>query len=297
MRFLVVGVGSIGTRHIATLKDLGHYVAVYDKDRTKMDKVVAEYGVEVLDFEAKHLQMDGWLVCTPPELHVGFAMKALERNCHVFIEKPISNAMSTPEGTVDEMLALADKKGLTVMTGYQLRFSPGLMKLKDMIDKQQFGPLYHIYAEQGQYLPEWHPWENYLEGYTTYTGIILDSSHEIDYCMLLAGSKVVEVKSMINSANPLNVQAESMADILLRFENGVTANIHVDMLQREWTRKCKLIMERREMEWRLLSDKEDCYVAEIKHFCKCITGEAKAESYTAREVLRVALEAKEVSNV
>ena len=292
MNFLVLGCGSIGTRHITNLKALGHSVYCYDKNRAKMDKVVAEYGVEVLDFDAKHLQIDGWLICTPPELHVGFTMKALERNCHVFIEKPISSTFSTPEGTVDGMLDLADKKGLTVMTGYQLRFSPGLLKLKDMIDKQQFGPLYHICAEYGAYLPDWHPWENYLEGYTSYTGIILDASHEIDYCILLANSRVVEVKSMINSANPLHIQAESMADILLRFENGVTANIHLDLLQREWARRCKVICERKELDWRWLSEKEDCYIKEIEHFVKCIEGKEKADSRSALEVLRICLQAR-----
>ena len=292
MKFLVLGCGSIGTRHIVNLQSLGHKVYCYDKDRAKMDKVVAEQGVEVLDFDAKHLQIDGWIICTPPELHVGFAMKALERNCHAFIEKPISSTFSTPEGTVDEMLDLADKKGLTVMTGYQMRFSPGLMKLKDMIDKQSFGPLYYIYAEYGKALPEWHPWEDYRLGYTAYTGIALDASHEIQYVCMLAGSKVVKIKSIVNKANPFQVQAESMIDMLLKFENDITANIHLDMIQREWARRCKVIMERKEIDWRWLSEKEDCYIKEMEHFIKCIEGREKEDSQYARDVLEIVLTAK-----
>ena len=65
-----------------------------------------------------------------------------------------------------------------------------------------------------------------------------------------------------------------------------------DMLQREWTRKCKVIMERKEMEWRFLSEKEDCYIREIEHFIKCIEGKEKEDSQYARDVLEIALTAK-----
>jgi len=292
--FLVLGCGSIGSRHIENLSALGQEIYCYDKDFQKLETACNKYHVHAHNWTSQHIPLDAVVICTPPELHMPFAFEAVKRNLHVFIEKPISDRLTTGDGSVEELVVLARQKDLVLTVGYQLRYASGLQKLKEIIDNKTFGDLIHIYAEYGMYLGDWHPLEDYRLGYTAYTGIILDSSHELDYVMWLAGSKVIEVKSMISNLNPLGILAESCADILLRFENGITANVHVDMLQREQDRRCKVIMERREMPFRFTAQREDLYLKEIQHFLDCIAGKSQplVTGEDALEVLKVALKAK-----
>ena len=303
MRVLIVGCGSIGERHTRNLLSLGQEVLVFDKDPLKEEVLVNRYGVSVYDVKSHHLPIDAFVIATPPSFHIPFAMEALEHDSHIFIEKPISHNLNG----VDEVISLAKEKGKVLQVGYQFRFHPGLKAVKSFLDSGKIGKVLSIRAEFGQYLPDWHPNEDYRKLYTCKTGIILDSSHEIDYVRWLASSEVTEVSCIYGKLSGLEMEAEDTAEIILRFENGVIGNIHVDCIQRTYTRWCKMIGERGTIIWdyprnevivneipQYRRSKADMYVEEMQNFIRAIEGKEKpaVDGETAKKVLEIALIAK-----
>lgn len=321
MRLLVIGCGSIGKRHLGNLKLLsaGELVA-YDKKQERRDEVRQKYGVEIASsFEdAMQNKPHAVIICTPTSVHIEYALAAARAGCHIFIEKPISH---TTEG-VDELIENASSKKLLTLVGCNFRFHWGLKLVKKLLDEDRIGRLLCIRAEFGQYLPDWHPWEDYRKGYSANRalggGIILDAIHEIDYVLWMMG-KVDAVSCFAGKFSSLAIDTEDVAEILLRFESGAIAEIHMDYVQRAYNRSCEVIGEEGTITWsfqnnqvRLYSAKDkdwqsyapdtpyevnEMYVAEMKHFLRCLNGEEQPalDAGEAKSELEIVLAAKESS--
>jgi predicted dehydrogenase len=319
---LVVGSGSIGRRHLRNLRALGFQrLAACDLDRARLDPVVAELGIQPFTgFEAAldAARPDLVFVCTPPVSHVSLALRAVRSGAHVFVEKPLSNTLDG----VDDLIAEAEAGGRTVQVGYNMRYHPGLGILRQMLADRVIGRVLWVQAEVGQYLPDWRPWQDYRRSYTASRemggGAILDASHELDYTMWLFG-KPVEVACMAGRVSGLEMNVEDCATLLLRFSDGMQAGVHMDLIQRRYSRTCKLVGELgtlvlddaqdliREFtvaagEWRsipYLHDANQTYVAELEHFLAASTQKNVTPIATlaeARSTLQVALAAHEASN-
>jgi len=318
VRFLVVGCGSIGKRHLGNLRFLsaGELMA-YDSRPERLEEVKREYGTEVFsDFkEALQQEPAAVLICTPTSLHMEYALSAARSGCHLFIEKPISHSMDGVPGLIE----IAAAKKLVTLIGCNFRFNWGLKLVKKLVDENSIGRLFCIRAEFGQYLPGWHPWEDYRQGYSANEalggGVILDSIHEIDYVYWLMG-KVKAVSCFAGKISSLEIDTEDMAEILLRFQNGAIANIHMDYVQRAYNRSCEVIGEEGTITWsfqdsqvRLYSarsnqwqvhtidasyDVNQMYIDEIEHFLRCIRREEQSslDAAAAKSELEIVLAAK-----
>ncbi len=245
MKILVVGCGSIGRRHIKNLLSLGHAVAGVDLSDEYRKWVEENLKVGTYGDMAAAIKSEkpiACFVCTPPSSHITIAQTAIENGLHVFIEKPISSSL----GGVDELIKTSKKKNLRIAVGYNLRFSKGVMKLKELVDSGAIGKPLYARMVVGQYLPDWRPWQDYKASYTAKKslggGIILDGSHEIDYARWLLGdaAKVTCVAKKISS---LDVETEDTADIIYEFKNGAIANIHLVFVRRDYKRGCELVGE------------------------------------------------------
>jgi len=317
MLILVVGCGSIGERHIRNLQSLfAGEILVHDTDIKRLAFIKEKYQVRTyanLD-DALKRHVDAFIIAVPPALHIPFALKGVEHGAHLFIEKPISHKL---EG-VDTLLEQAKTKGLVVFVGYNFRFHPGLRLVKELLDDGKIGKVLSARMEAGQYLPDWHPWQDYREMYTVRKeiggGIILDSSHELDYTRWLLG-EVREVCCFAGKLSSLEVETEDTAEIILKFESGAIAGVHLDFVQRGYSRSCKLIGEEGTIIWdypgkkvsiftaktshweeiKVETEPNDMYLEEMRHFINCINGEERpeADGATAKRVLEIALAAKE----
>lgn len=317
MNVLVVGCGSIGERHISNLISmLGHRIIAFDTSVERLNIIKKRYNIETCgDLECSYDSgIDAVIVCTPPSSHVQIAHQALDRNAHVFIEKPISDKLDD----IEELIEKAKNKRKIIFVGYCFRFTEGLKLVRNLIDAGKIGKILSVKAEFGQYLPDWRPWQNYKQSYTAKKGlgggIILDGSHEIDYLYWLLGD-VKEVFCFADKISNLDVETEDTAEILLRFLNGSIGEIHLDFTQRVYSRNCKIIGENGTLVWdfgdkkvRLFltdtnqwetysvdKDKNLMYIDEMKHFLKCIDGltEPLIDAAQGKRVLEIALAAKE----
>ena len=232
MRFVVLGAGSIGRRHLANAVALGHTIAaVHDPDGARLLEAGQIAGgpavLTTSEREALAVDADAALVCSPPDVHVTQARAAVARGRHVFIEKPLSHTLDG----VDALVAEATRAGRAVLVGCNLRFVPSLRRVKRLLDDGRIGTPLSARAHCGYYLPYWRPHTDYRRGYAAHQstggGIILDAIHELDYLRWLLGEPR-EVFCYADKVSRLEIDTEDSADILLRFDGGAVGNVHLD---------------------------------------------------------------------
>src|SRR5262245_20646756 len=103
MRFVVLGAGSAGTRHIRNVRTLGHAVAaVFDPDPARRDGIAALAGADALvtgdEAAALNTGADAVLVCSPTDRHLTQARSAVAHGKHVLVEKPLAHTL---DGTAE----------------------------------------------------------------------------------------------------------------------------------------------------------------------------------------------------
>lgn len=321
-RFLVIGCGSIGKRHLSNLKQLGVTdLAGFDVREDRRREVEERFGVPVFAELASALSqaVRVALVCTPTYLHLHHALMAARANCHLFIEKPIA---VVTEG-LDELLEEVKRRRLVTFVACNFRFHPGLRHVKALLDKGAIGKVISARAQFGQYLPDWHPWEDYRQGYSAQRlmggGVILDRIHEFDYVRWLLG-EVAEVYAMMGHLSHLEIDCEDTAEILLRFYSGAIGSIHLDYIRRESDCSLEILGEEGNIQWNYkdhsvrwyleteakwqslqfpLYNVDDMYVAELRHFLTCLSGVGQIEcsAWGGKKVLQIAQAVKQSSLV
>ena len=233
MKFLIAGLGSIGRRHFRNLIALGEkdIILLRTRKATLPDDELAGYPVETDIHEAlnKH-KPDAVLVANPTALHLDVAIPAAEAGCAILLEKPISNSMER----LDELQSAVTKNGAKVLVAFQFRYHPGLLQAKKLIVDGEIGRVVSAHVHFGEYLPAWHPWEDYRQGYAARAdlggGVVLTQCHSLDYLPWLVG-EVKSVWGMMDKISDLEVDVDDTAKIGLRFVSGAMGSLHLDYNQ------------------------------------------------------------------
>jgi predicted dehydrogenase len=254
MKFLICGLGSIGLRHLRNLKVLGHTdIIIYSSGKSVMPGAKEEIeGLRIYDTlgEALKQKPDVCMITNPTSLHVPVAMMAAHAGCHLYIEKPLSNTLEQ----LDQLQELVDNKNLKTFITYQFRFHPHIQLLKNIFaDKQnKYGAPLYVTAEWSEYLPDWHPWEDYKQGYSARKdlggGVLLTQIHPLNYLTYIFGD-VNKVQINKIATRSLDIEVDDIADLILSFNNGMTGHIHVDFLQKPKVHMMKVITSNGRFEW------------------------------------------------
>jgi predicted dehydrogenase len=316
-RFAVLGWGSIGKRHIANLQQLGAENIIACDTEPDRRRAAAQYGIQAVASagEVWSLEPEVCLITTPTASHLSLALEAAAHGCHLFIEKPLAHKWQGVDQLVDEV----ERRKLITLIGCNLRFHPGLRAVKRLLAENAIGRVIAVRAEVGQYLPDWHPAEDYRKNYSARRalggGIILDAIHEIDYVRWLLG-EVEDAVCFAGKLSRLEIDTEDTAAILLRFESGAIGEVHLDYVQRAHSRSCQVIGEEGTIRWDYTAgkvrwyaaekrewqvapdaagrDANQMYLDEMAHFLRCLDGLEKSESSVSdgARVLKIALAAK-----
>jgi len=250
LNLLVIGCGSIGERHIYNLKKMGvKKLAICDIDKQRSNYVSKKYKIKnFYDLNsALAYKPDVSFICTYPTSHVSIAKNCIQSNSHVFIEKPISSNLKG----VRNLLQTADRRGVKVAVGYNTRFDKGLNLIKKQLQKSKIFPLLSIHSQFGNNIRYWHPGTKFQEHYILKkgSGIILDDSHEYDYIRWLLNDEVDSVYCQIKKMKSIKTQTDSLASFLLKFKNGVIANLITDYVRPKYERHCEIIGEKGSFTW------------------------------------------------
>jgi len=259
LKILMIGLGGIGQRHTRNLRALlGDAVEMIAYRKRRLTHVVtptmgadAERNVEevynITSFDSLDAALarkpDMAFVCNPSSLHVEVARACLLAGCDVFLEKPLADSLN---GTA-ELVEIAKQKKLVAMVGYQLRFHPCVKKLQEVVASGELGSLLAVRSTIGEYLPNWHPYEDYRIMYAARAelggGVVLTQIHELDFLYSMFGvpSRVYAVGGHWSD---LEVDVEDTASSLMEVPwdgRMLPIQLHTDYLQSPPNRQTEVI--------------------------------------------------------
>ncbi len=232
MRFLIAGFGSIGRRHMRNLLALGQRdIVLYRSGRSTLPQdELAGFPVETDLPAALARRPDAVIVANPTALHLDVAIPAAEAGCHIFMEKPVSDTLER----MGELKDALKRGGGQLMVGFQFRFHPGLRKAAALLREGAIGRPVFARAHWGEYLPNWHPWEDYRQSYASRPelggGVVRTLTHPIDYLRWLLGETEVAF-AQVGALGDLGIPVEDTAEVNLRFASGAVGSLHLDYLQ------------------------------------------------------------------
>ena len=334
MRALFVGLGGIGQRHLRILRSLvphdqlevhafrtlGRGEKLRDDLTVEDDRdLVTDYNIvvhsEVQD--ALAVKPEVVFICNPSSFHAPIALQAAKAGAHLFIEKPLSHSLDG----LDELLAVVKSNQLVCYVGYNFRFHPALIRLKELLDQDYFGNILSVHSEIGEYLPSWHRYEDYRKMYAARAdlggGVILSQIHEMDLIYWYFGLPK-SIYCQGGKLSHLEIDVEDNATSLMQYggrKGGFSISLHQDYLQRPSVRRFKIVGADGIAEIDLISNqmkvfradgelqeqwdgtdfqRNDMFVGQMRHFLACVSGESspKVNLRDGMQSLRLALAAK-----
>lgn len=239
------------------------------------------------------------VIASPNVFHLEQSIQCAAAGLGLFIEKPLAVSMTG----LDRLRAIVDERRTTVLMGSNWKFHPGPRRLREIVQSNGFGDALAVQAIGGQYLPDWHPWEDYRAMYSSRAsmggGVLLDS-HDVDYVTWMLGPvKTVACQSV--RTGTLDIETNDLACLLVTFTSGARGTLQLDYLQRPYSRRVHVTgssgtaiwdyilgvvrwYDTKDKSWtdeRVPGEGYDIntmYVDEMRHFVECV--ERKQETVT-----------------
>lgn len=298
MRFLIAGLGSIGRRHLRNLLALGMKDIVLYRTHlgTIDDDEFNQFTVETDLQAALAHKPDGVIISNPTALHLEVAIPAAEMGCSLLIEKPISHNLEN----IPKLEKALSKHGGQALVGFQFRFHPTLQRVAGWLQQGEIGHPLAFHAQWGEYLPDWHPWEDYRKGYAARAdlggGVVRTLCHPLDYLRWFFGDPCA-LWAFTGKVSKLELQVEDTAEIGIRFDKGAVGTLHLDYYRRPPLHRLDITGSKGAIEWvnhtgvariyRVETDawesclppegfeRNDLFLAELRHFIDVVKKEAK----------------------
>jgi len=297
MRFLIAGLGSIGRRHLRNLLALeeNDIILYRTHQSTISDSELSDFPVETDMYRALERKPDAVIISNPTSLHMQVAIPSAQAGCALFIEKPIAYQL-------DELQPLEEairQNQNIVFTAYQFRFNPGLRKIAELIHSQAVGRPLSFCCHWGEYLPDWHPWEDYRKSYAARQdlggGVVLTLCHPLDYLRWLFG-EATALFAFSGHASDLQVDVEDFAETIIQFRKGVSGSLHLDYYRRPKRHDLEIICAEGVLFWEQQSsgvhlsradgsvldypppagfERNDMYLDEMRYFIDLLNHKAK----------------------
>lgn len=231
-----VGIGAWGQnllRNFYNLEDCKVKICC-DKNGEVLGKIKSHYAgnikvTEDFDDLISDSQIDAVVVATLPITHSHFALKALSKGRHVFVEKPLALDLADAK----EMIRVAEKNKRILMVGHLLLYHPAIKRLKSYIDDSLLGDIHYLYSTRvnlGQVREE----ENALWSLT---------AHDISVAIYLLSQKPTEVSTTGKSY--IRKQIQDVVFVTLNFKNKIMAHIHASWLDPHKIRKFTVVGSKR----------------------------------------------------
>ena len=230
---LIIGAGSIGQRHIKNLRKIGidNIVALRSKKGHFKKLPEALKVVEVDNWEeAIASSPDVAIISNPSSLHIETARKIVDHVKGVFIEKPLSDSTNECQQLID----ILNEKKVVSFIGHNMMFHPIVENIIKFYNENDIGEVVNIQCQVGQWLPDWHPYENYKNAYYARKdlggGVALTLIHEIHLALELAGLPV-SVVGEVSKYNKLDLEVDVCSDLMIKHKTGAVSQIHLDYIQ------------------------------------------------------------------
>ena len=242
MKILIIGLGSMGKRRIRNLIQLKQNDLLgFDVREDRCEEVSKKYKVKTFVNLSDALKNNPnvLIISTPPDSHMKYAKIALENDLHFFTEA------SVVTDQMNETIHLLEKTSVVGMPSSTMRFHPIIIKIKEILQNEDIGKILSFFYNSGQYLPDWHPWEDYRKFYVSNrdTGGCREIvPFELVWITDIFG-KISNVFSDKGKISSLDANIDDIYLSILGFENGIKGLISIDVISRAAVRELKILTE------------------------------------------------------
>ncbi len=302
MKFLVVGLGSMGKRRIRNLQYLKEKDIIgFDMREDRRKEAEEKYGIKTFgNIDEAMKQNPGTLIIsTPPNHHMEYELLAAKNSKHFFCEAGVFTEK------LEELIKLCKKNKIVAAPSCTFRFNGSVKIIKKLVDKNRIGKIVSLTYHLGQYLPDWHPWEDITEFYAGQKDTAATREmvpFELEWITWIFGD-IKRISCIKGKMSSLKADIDDVYQLILEFKNKIIGNYLVEVISRTPTRIMRIIGEEGTIEWDWMSDtvkvydaktkkwtelkeeqgfkekgyvtKEGMYIEEIKHFLNAIAGKEK----------------------
>jgi len=242
-KILIVGLGSMGQRRIRNLQELGYRQLIgFDIRDDRILKTRKKYKIKCFDSLRNALKekLALMIIATPPHLHKEYAKIGIKYNIPVFLE------LNLLYDHVKSILRFSEKKHTTVCSSSTMRYHPIVKKLKILIEQKKIGKIYSIHHHAANFLPNWHPWENYKDFFISRkeTGAAKELV-PVDLIWLThIFSDIHSVFASVNKISKLDVKINDSYQAILEFKNKINCSFNIDVFSIPSVKETKIIGEK-----------------------------------------------------
>jgi len=290
-KLAIVGLGSIGRRHLKLIKKIRPELDVIlvrsGRGGSWPEEKLATKTVKTIS-EAISEGIEAAIISSPTGVHLPQAVELVEAGVHLLIEKPLSYSL---ERIFDLEKVVLNKK-LVVLVGYVLRYDPCAVRFKELLESDFIGDLLSVKIECGSYLPDWRPDQDYRKTVSAIPelggGVLLELSHELDYMNWFFG-KPSDVQAKLRNSKTLELDVEDQANMIFTGKNGIPISMHLDFCRRHTQRECVAQTTEGELTWNAVKkqvkwkpynanevvdefdfERDYIYQQQLEHFLECV---------------------------
>lgn len=253
MRFLIIGLGSIGRRHTRNLAALHPKASFSFLRRQKSpDALVSELGGDVFTDlgEALKDRFDLVVLATPSALHMDALALLIASGLPLLIEKPI---VTSPRDCERCLELIAASPPAPRAAGFNFRYVPSLLKMKQLIQDGTLGTIVSASFRAGQWLPDWRPDQDYTQSYSASRrlggGVELDLVHEIDVARWFFGDLDLRF-AMGGQLSALSIESNDVTRMILSPDaGGPIVDIGLDYVSRQRVRRYEITGDKGSLIW------------------------------------------------
>lgn len=247
MKVIIVGLGSMGKRRLRLIQQLGRDIEIIgvDSNRSRIAEVEQLYKItckESIEEAVKVGDAESAFVCTSPLSHKKVINELLENNLNVFTEINL-----VPDG-YEELMRLAEKKNKVLFLSSTFLYRRDIQEITERVKNKRVNYIYHT----GQYLPDWHPWENFKDFFVA--DVRTNGCREI---MAIEFPWIINCFGKINNVYVTKDDTLSELELgycdnyllMLEHENGNKGVIAIDVVARKARRNLEVFNEKIQLFW------------------------------------------------
>lgn len=246
MKVCVIGLGSMGKRRIRLLKSFPNEIKIIgiDNNADRVKQVSKEYEIDCYSQLSDICEeIDCAFVCTSPQFHASIITECLERKMHVFSEINLINNL------YDENINLAKQKGKVLFLSSTQLYKDEMQIINDKVKQngKKCAYQYHV----GQYLPDWHPWDDLSKFFV--------SNKSTNGCREFLAIELPWIQYVFGKIEKVNVIKTKLTDLKIEFadtymiqiehENGSIGSLTVDVVSRYAVRRLEVFNEDLYIRW------------------------------------------------
>ena len=241
MKVLIIGLGSIASKHIFALRELDNNVEIYAlRSGNNSTADIKEGVINIFDISELDMHLiDFIIIANPTEFHYITIKGLIEFGKPLFIEKPLFSKITIETKVlVDTIL----KRNLQTYVACNLRFLDSIIRIKHLIQSERINEV-NVYC--GSYLPDWRPGIDFRKVYSANRemggGVHIDLIHELDYIYWL-WNEPIERRVFFSNSSSLDITAFDYANYLWSYK-GFTVSIILNYYRKDAKRTLEVVSE------------------------------------------------------